>query len=68
MGLVVAIMCVSWLSKADFSEWMANTWDFSKMLIPLLFGGVFIVGFLGALDSRETNRHLGRRQQLLRAI
>jgi uncharacterized membrane protein YraQ (UPF0718 family) len=28
---------------------MANTWDFSKMLIPLLFGGVFLVGFLGAL-------------------
>ena len=30
-------------------EWMGNTWTFSKLLIPLLFGGVFIVGFLGAL-------------------
>lgn len=28
---------------------MGNTWEFSKLLIPLLFGGVFVVGFLGAL-------------------
>ena len=28
---------------------MANTWTFSKLLVPLLFGGVFVVGFLGAL-------------------
>jgi len=45
----VVIMSVVWLDKPDFMEWMGNTWTFSKLLIPLLFGGVFIVGFLGAL-------------------
>ncbi|MCA9433323.1 MAG: permease, partial [Candidatus Omnitrophica bacterium] len=30
-------------------EWMHNTWDFAKLLIPLLYGGVFLVGFIGAL-------------------
>ena len=25
---------------------MAATWDFTKLLVPLLFGGVFIVGFI----------------------
>jgi uncharacterized membrane protein YraQ (UPF0718 family) len=49
MGLLVVIMAVAWLDKPDFLEWMGNTWSFSKMLVPLLFGGVFIVGFLGAL-------------------
>jgi uncharacterized membrane protein YraQ (UPF0718 family) len=49
MGLAVVAMSFAWLSKQDFAEWMANTWDFTKMLVPLLFGGVFIVGFLGAL-------------------
>jgi len=49
MGVVVVIMSLAWLDKASFTEWMGNTWAFSKMLIPLLFGGVFIVGFLGAL-------------------
>jgi uncharacterized membrane protein YraQ (UPF0718 family) len=32
---------------------MDNTWTFGKLLIPLLFGGVFIVGFLGALVPEE---------------
>jgi uncharacterized membrane protein YraQ (UPF0718 family) len=53
MGLLVAIMSVAWLDKSDFVEWMGNTWTFAKLLIPLLFGGVFIVGFLGALIPEE---------------
>jgi len=49
MGVLVVLMSLAWLDKTDFQEWMRNTWEFSKLLIPLLFGGVFIVGFLGAL-------------------
>lgn len=49
MGVLVVIMSLTWLDKPDFMEWMGSTWTFSKLLIPLLFGGVFIVGFLGAL-------------------
>jgi uncharacterized membrane protein YraQ (UPF0718 family) len=53
MGVLVVIMSVVWLDRPDFMEWMGNTWTFSKLLIPLLFGGVFIVGFLGALVPEE---------------
>jgi uncharacterized membrane protein YraQ (UPF0718 family) len=49
MGVLVVTMTVMWVDKSDFMEWMGNTWTFSKLLIPLLFGGVFIVGFLGAI-------------------
>jgi uncharacterized membrane protein YraQ (UPF0718 family) len=49
MGLLVVLMSAAWLDREEFLEWMGNTWTFSKLLIPLLFGGVFIVGFLGAL-------------------
>lgn len=49
MGVMVVFMSLAWLDRSDFQEWMGNTWDFSKLLIPLLFGGVFVVGFLGAL-------------------
>ena len=49
MGALVAVMSLVWLNRQDFSEWMGNTWEFSKLLVPLLFGGVFVVGFLGAL-------------------
>jgi len=49
MGVLVVLMSLFWLDKPDFMEWMGNTWTFSKLLVPLLFGGVFVVGFLGAL-------------------
>ena len=53
MGLLVVGMSFAWLNKPDFVEWMSNTWSFAKLLIPLLFGGVFLVGFLGALVPEE---------------
>jgi hypothetical protein len=53
MGVLVGILCLSWLDREDFQQWMSNTWDFSKMLVPLLFGGVFVVGFLAALVPEE---------------
>lgn len=49
MGCLVLLMTVKWFDTEEVSEWMANTWIFAKLLIPLLFGGVFVVGFLGAL-------------------
>jgi len=53
MGLAVLWMIWRWFDRDEIREWMANTWDFSKLLIPLLFGGVFIVGFLGKLLPDE---------------
>jgi uncharacterized membrane protein YraQ (UPF0718 family) len=53
MGALVVVMSLAWLDKPDFLEWMDNTWIFAKLLVPLLFGGVFIVGFLGALVPEE---------------
>ena len=49
LGLAVAWMSWRWMDREEFKAWMASTWDFSKTLIPLLFGGVFLVGFLSAL-------------------
>ncbi len=49
MGLAVLAMVWQWFEREELREWMANTWDFTKLLVPLLFGGVFIVGFLGQL-------------------
>ena len=49
MGLAVLLMVWRWFDRDEVKEWMHNTWDFAKLLVPLLFGGVFIVGFLRAL-------------------
>ncbi|MCC7293319.1 MAG: permease [Phycisphaerales bacterium] len=48
-GLAVTAMTWRWVERDEFKLWMHNTWDFAKLLIPLLFGGVFVVGFISAL-------------------
>jgi len=48
-GLGVVIMSRRWLGGDEVREWMGNTWGFAKLLVPLLFGGVFIVGFVSVL-------------------
>jgi len=48
-GLAVAIMAWRWFEREELREWMHNTWDFAKLLVPLLFGGVFVVGFVSVL-------------------
>jgi len=49
MGLLVALMARQWFEKDELREWMHNTWEFTKLLVPLLFGGVFVVGFVSTL-------------------
>jgi uncharacterized membrane protein YraQ (UPF0718 family) len=49
MFVAVAAMTIAWFSREEFKEWMSATWGFAKLLVPLLFGGVFIVGFISAL-------------------
>lgn len=48
-GLAVVLMTWRWVERDEFQLWMHNTWDFAKLLVPLLFGGVFVVGFISAL-------------------
>jgi uncharacterized membrane protein YraQ (UPF0718 family) len=53
LGLAVLLMVWRWFERDEIREWLQNTWGFAKLLVPLLFGGVFIVGFLGALLPDE---------------
>jgi uncharacterized protein len=53
MGLLVAAMTWRWVTRTEFNEWMSNTWGFAKILVPLLFGGVFLVGFIEELLPQE---------------
>lgn len=49
MGLLVLLMVWRWFSRDEIKEWMRATWDFSLMIVPLLFGGVFVTGFIGGI-------------------
>jgi len=49
MGLLVLLMVWRWFSFEEVKEWMRATLDFALMIVPLLFGGVFVTGFIGGL-------------------
>ncbi|MCX5671008.1 MAG: permease [Planctomycetota bacterium] len=49
MGLAVLVMLWRWFSRDEVKQWMQATWDFAMMIVPLLFGGVFLTGFIGAM-------------------
>ena len=35
-----------WFSRDEISSWGQSTWGFAKQILPLLFGGVLVAGFL----------------------
>jgi hypothetical protein len=46
MFLAVLVMVYAWFPREEVLQWMSATWDFTTMLVPLLYGGVFLVGFI----------------------
>lgn len=53
MGLAILLMLWRWFSRDEVRQWMNATWDFGLMIVPLLFGGVFATGFIGALIPEQ---------------
>jgi len=48
-GLAVLIMAWRWHERDELRQWMHNTGEFVKLLVPLLYDGVFVVGFVSVL-------------------
>jgi len=44
--LVLALMMLSWFRRPELKEWTSSTWTFAWQILPLLFGGVLVAGFL----------------------
>jgi len=51
--IAVLVMAFRWFDREELGQWMGQTWDFSKSIIPLLFGGVLVTGFVGALIPEQ---------------
>lgn len=57
---------LSWFKKEELKEWTASTWEFAKQILPLLFAGVMVAGFLlgrpghkGIIPSQWITRLVG---------
>jgi uncharacterized membrane protein YraQ (UPF0718 family) len=59
-SLAVAVMAWRWFEHDELKEWMHNTWEFAKLLVPFLFGGVFVVGFVSMLlPEKQVAQYVG---------
>ncbi len=45
-GLVLLYTIIRWFNRDERVEWVLATRDFSLQILPLLFGGVLVAGFL----------------------
>jgi hypothetical protein len=54
-GLLVllGIELWAWFRKEEIHSWMDSTWGFAKQILPLLFGGVLMAGFLLGRPGHE---------------
>lgn len=46
-------MVWAWFSREEVGEWLDSTWGFAKQILPLLFAGVLIAGFLLGMPGRD---------------
>lgn len=44
LGLIV--LMIQWYNKEERLEWGGSAWSYAKLILPYLFGGVLIAGFL----------------------
>jgi len=46
LGAVLVWMLWRWYERAELSAWVDATWGFAKQIVPLLFAGVLVSGWL----------------------
>ncbi|UCG56589.1 MAG: permease [Phycisphaerales bacterium] len=56
-ALAVLVIAWRWFERDEIREWMHNTWEFAKLLVPLLYAGVFVVGFVSVLLPEKQVAH-----------
>jgi len=44
--LATVLMVWRWFAAEERRAWVLSTWSFAKLILPFLFGGVFVAGFL----------------------
>jgi uncharacterized membrane protein YraQ (UPF0718 family) len=53
LAAVFLLMLLNWFTREETFEWIGSSWDFAKQILPLLFVGVLIAGFLLGRPGRE---------------
>ncbi len=52
-GVILVFTLVRWFKKDELKSWVGASYDFSLQIMPLLFGGVLVAGFLLGRPGHE---------------
>lgn len=52
-GAAIALSAVLSREKGELGAWFASSWGFARQIVPLLFGGVLVAGFLLGRPGHE---------------
>lgn len=44
--VILGVILYRWFDKSELKSWLNSTWNFAKQILPLLFAGVLVAGFL----------------------
>lgn len=53
LAIALISMLAIWFKKDELGQWVSSSWGFAKQILPLLFLGVLIAGFLLGRPSYE---------------
>ncbi len=55
VGLLVLLFAMlhRWFDKDEIKAWISSTWEFTELILPLLFAGVLVAGFLMGRPEAE---------------
>ncbi len=51
--ILLALELWLWFNRDEINSWGQSTWGFAKQILPLLFGGVLVAGFLLGRPGHE---------------
>ncbi len=51
--VLLAVVIVKWFEEDEIKSWTISSWEYAKMIFPLLFIGVFVAGFLLGRPEHE---------------
>lgn len=65
LTISAVVVSITKFRKETNREWLKETWSFTKLLLPILFIGVFIAGFIDPLIPKEVVINLVGQNNLL---
>ncbi len=51
--IILGVILKRWFDKNEIKDWMDSSWDFAQQILPLLFAGVLVAGFLMGRPGTE---------------